>query len=88
MHHFKAKGGTIFNFNSDLSGDVRLSVDTERAMHGEARIPAADLLEFVEYWQTGYVSPEERNAPLALSTLEYETERFLAALKAARASTV
>lgn len=49
-HHFKAKGGTVFNFNSDLSGDVRL-LDGERY---EAHIPAADLLEFVDWWRREY----------------------------------
>jgi len=56
-HHFQARGGTVFNFNSDLSGEVRV-LDGARY---EAHISAADLLEFVDWWRStpGYGLDEE-----------------------------
>jgi len=51
-HHFKAKGGTHFNFNSDLSGDVRVHRSAEH--DDRAELPAADLLEFVEWYRREY----------------------------------
>jgi len=56
MHHWKAPGGTSFNFNSDLSGPVRIHV-------GEywQETPGDDLLAFVSWWRRtpGYGVDEE-----------------------------
>lgn len=65
MHHFKAKGGTVFNFNSDLSGDVQVhrepgpynpevGGDSLVDVDGVTHIPGADLLEFVDWWRREY----------------------------------
>lgn len=55
MHHFKAKGGTSFNFNSDLSGHVRMNItDILDANTAQVDIPCADLIEFVEYVRREY----------------------------------
>ncbi|KKL57138.1 hypothetical protein LCGC14_2238450, partial [marine sediment metagenome] len=44
MHSYEGRGGTLFNFNSDFSGDVRIK-------HGDqcCSIPADDILELVAY---------------------------------------
>jgi hypothetical protein len=69
-HHFQAKGGTVFNFNSDLSGDVRVHRSAEH--DDRAELPAADLLEFVDWYRRtpGYGVDEE-----ALSETLTEEER-------------
>ena len=62
MHHFKAKGGTVFNFNSDLSGPVSVSADHFTVGHGATRfeiVSAADLLEFVEHVRANYGAGRE-----------------------------
>lgn len=52
MHHFKAKNGTKFNFNSDMSGEVYVS---SPCSGGEsAEIPGDDILEFVNYLNKEY----------------------------------
>ena len=43
MHSFTAQNGTVFNFNSDLSGNVIVSMDNQYRVE----VPGDDLLEFV-----------------------------------------
>ncbi len=50
MHHFKAKGGTFFNFNSDMSGDVHIHRDRMIA----AVVSGDDLLEFAGWYDVEY----------------------------------
>lgn len=57
-HTFKAKGGTVFNFNSDLSGAAHVLLDESKAVDGcrvDGWIPASDLLEFVDYVRIQYL---------------------------------
>ncbi len=51
MHHFKAKGGTHFNFNSDMSGEVQIHREPDDA---QGYVDGADLLEFVRWYQADY----------------------------------
>lgn len=67
MHTFRAKGGTIFRYNNaDLSGEIHVSLDSEQARHGEARIPGTDFLEFVEHIRgNDAIEREDDFAPIA-----------------------
>jgi hypothetical protein len=67
-HHFKAKGGTSFNFNSDLSGDVNIAVPADYGTFA----PGADLLEFVDWYRRtpGYGAPDPEDGPEALTEEE------------------
>jgi hypothetical protein len=64
-HHFKAKGGTVFNFNSDLSGPVEIGL--ENAPLGRlddtplcwSQAPCADLFEFVDHYRREYRDVED-----------------------------
>lgn len=51
MHHFKAPGGTVFNFNGDLSGDVHLRdrFDAGRTDNQPAMFSFSDLLAFAQH---------------------------------------
>ena len=42
MHHFEASEGTMFNYNSDLSGKVEIKKNGF-----EIELPGQDILEFV-----------------------------------------
>lgn len=42
MHTYTSKGGTVFNFNSDWSGNAKVT-----AGDGTLEIPVKDLVEFV-----------------------------------------
>lgn len=64
MHHFKAKGGTAVNFNSDLSGDAHVYLGPERAQSGHALIPCSDLLEIVDYWRREYHEEQDADGQL------------------------
>lgn len=44
MHTYQSKSGVIFNFNSDLSGEVIVT----NTMREETRVPFAALAEFVD----------------------------------------
>ncbi len=44
MHSYGGRHGTIFNFNSDFSGDITISREGK-----EISIPANDILELVAY---------------------------------------
>jgi hypothetical protein len=46
MWNFKAEGGTRFNFNDDLSGEVYVTVGPEDKKV-TVFIPAQDILDFV-----------------------------------------
>lgn len=65
MHHYKAKGGTSFNFNSDLSGPLFVEgppgLPNTGCRAGEAKVPAADVLEFVDWYRRtpGYGKNED-----------------------------
>lgn len=50
MHSLKARNGTIFNFNSDFSGDVHITIpQTEPKISCEFKVNGNDILEFVAY---------------------------------------
>lgn len=53
MHHFKAKGGTHFNFNSDMSGNVHTLFRGESGSV-ESSISGADMLEFARWYAAEY----------------------------------
>lgn len=61
MHAFKAKGGTLFHHNSDLSGKVIVA----DGLGAESHAPAADLLEFAEF-----VTRRRRPSPLGKPQFE------------------
>ena len=44
MHTFKARQGTVFNYNGDMSGGIYIKYKDAESM---TLIPASDLLEFV-----------------------------------------
>jgi len=44
MHTFKGSQGTVFNYNSDMSGDIIIS---RYSLEGYLNIPSFDILEFV-----------------------------------------
>lgn len=52
MHHFKAKYGTIFNFNSDMSGYVHVKTPLSGGI--DYLVSGDDLLEFVNYLNKEY----------------------------------
>lgn len=47
MHNFKGSGGTNFNFNSDLSGNVIIDRPDDC---WRLEVPGQDLLEFVSHY--------------------------------------
>lgn len=54
MHTHHSTNGTTFNYNSDLSGEVIVTVDYHQIIGSggpkmHVHIPAEDLLEFVAY---------------------------------------
>lgn len=51
MHHYQAKNGSIFNFNSDMSGDVHVYRAPDDAV---CYISGFDILEFVRWWHAEY----------------------------------
>lgn len=69
MHHFEAKDGTHFNFNSDMSGDVHYN-----SLPGSPRgsIPGSDLLEFARWYAVEYagMSSEPKPAAETVGTVE------------------
>lgn len=46
MHTYKADGGTVFNYNSDFSGDVRIS---EKGSEHIIAVKGEDLIDFIAY---------------------------------------
>lgn len=47
MHTLEASKGTIFNFNSDFSGDVILHITEQAGTTREFEVPFDDLAELV-----------------------------------------
>jgi len=47
MHTFIGSQGTIFNYNSDMSGKVDIRATRENGMFSNFQIPAFDILEFI-----------------------------------------
>lgn len=60
MHHIETKGGTAFNFNPDLSGQMCIVNN----LGAQVWIPAADLTEFWEAHQERYTPAETTVANL------------------------
>ena len=59
MFSFRAKDGTVFNYNSDLSGDViivRQFYDRTVTL----KVNGADLLEFILLWLKEHVEDHLR----------------------------
>lgn len=60
MHALKTEDGTIFQFNSDLSGDVLIVNKQAQTLRGEKVVSGAALLEFVaEYVRTRQIAKLE-----------------------------
>jgi hypothetical protein len=53
MHHFSAKNGTKFNFNSDMSGAVEVKIGDGNYVW----LDGFDILEFVAYLKNEYNVP-------------------------------
>lgn len=60
MHHFKAKGGTHFNFNSDMSGDVQIHKMPNSAVR---YVSGPDLLEFARWYAVEYAGVSSEPVP-------------------------
>ncbi len=58
MHHFEAKNGTKFNFNSDMSGVVEVKIGDGNYVWADG----FDILEFVAYLKNEY---NIQNAPIS-----------------------
>jgi hypothetical protein len=59
MHTFTGPEGTTFNFNSDMSGEVRVLPARERPTSlkmstRETWVPGADLIAFAQYLASDY----------------------------------
>lgn len=86
MHHFKAKGGTAVNFNSNLSGDAHVYLGPERAQSGHALIPCSDLIEIVDHWRLRESSVNWREKCKAAEARVEELESLIESAKAALVS--
>ncbi len=53
MHKYESKGGTIFNFNSDMSGEVTVRESGLRFTY-TVGVPGLPLLEFVRWYIKEY----------------------------------
>jgi len=89
-HHFRAKRGTFFNFNSDMSGRVHV-LSSQRFPGSEGEIDAADLLEFVDWYRRtpGYGLDEEAAAETLTAEerealVEYVDEQDRASVEVAK----
>ena len=47
MHSYECSSGTVFNFNSDLSGLVRIYRQTADGKEHEIWVPGEDLVNFI-----------------------------------------
>lgn len=57
MHTYIAEEGTVLNFNSDFSGDIRIrNPESEE----EVWIPGEDLIEFFAYFKLEIEQAEKR----------------------------
>jgi hypothetical protein len=90
MHHYHGPKGTLFHFNSDMSGDVRVA-----SSFGEpAMINGEDLVAFVTHWFANYRSdPDDQPAPEpAMRTRDWPagppTEPYQQTLRATLAHTM
>lgn len=64
--HTKEIDGVIFNYNSDLSGDVHINDGKQ-----EAHVPGPALVQFVDDWRAENSEPLSRDKPMAeLTTAE------------------
>lgn len=77
MHHFKAKGGTKFNFNSEMSGDVQILKKGRLLSY----VDCFDLLEFAR-WYVGTVEIRGPSDPTKLGEVLYELLREAATRQA------
>lgn len=70
MHTYESKSGVVFNFNSDLSGEVIVT----NTMREETRVPFAALAEFVDNHRK--LRGGRRNEPKDLNAREERTREL------------